>query len=185
MGENSLNYDRFVDLDIDKLSVIALSIKEVKTYKPKNDNTVLIRVWDILSPENRDLKLDYEDDFNKVFYFETPDEYHAEEIRGKPKGRSVEFPKKEKYDELKTFIEDNKECDFVVHCSQGVSRSSAIAYYICDVKGHYGTKKVLGKHVPYIPNPNTYYHLYNKRYITDLENIRELILENRLDNVII
>lgn len=46
------------------------------------------------------------------------------------------------------FVEQHKEKDFIVHCDAGISRSSAVAFFIKDFVGH----SVEHYHVVF-PNP--------------------------------
>lgn len=84
------------------------------------------------------------------------------DLSGNSKGLWIRTINKEQTVELHKFINNNKDKNFIIHCHAGVSRSGAIAQYVCEVKDI--PLEIFQQMNPYV--------LPNRRVLSELRTIK-------------
>lgn len=146
-----------------------MSRKKFLEYIPKTKDVVAIRISDTL-PIKEVAEKRYLDVLRLSFY----DEYILDEDidRNTPWGTN-RFTD-DYVEQVNNFIEKYKDKQFIIHCEQGISRSSAVGYYI--LKKLNCTEELNDKKDSclYFPNIEVYGKLigkiYNRENAVDLRN---------------
>jgi predicted protein tyrosine phosphatase len=107
------------------------SFQSALFLKPNmNENTIMIRISDPDYVKERDAELLYRDSFIdvlKVSFHDLTDKQLSSILQKEPEAPYHVISKKQAR-EILDFVEKHQECEkIVIHCSAGISRSSAVA----------------------------------------------------------
>lgn len=157
---------------MEKVKIVSrLKFLELIPEVPKEE-IVAIRIGD-QKPVKDSASKRYIDTLSLGFYDEWT---YADE---KDRSMAVESTRLTEQDKIiiDTFIDRHKDKNFVIHCEQGISRSSAIGYYILKRLGYTEELNDKKESYAYQPNREVYGLLIGKPYMRNTE--QELLDELR------
>lgn len=124
----ALSYNAFNDM---------VRERDINDDNVKDWNQAFIEVQGEEDIKNDELAFHFKQNHPNVIRLTFDDVDEDEEVidlSGITKGLWVRTISKEQATTLHEFIHRNKEKNFLIHCHAGISRSGAIAQYVCEVK---------------------------------------------------